>query len=220
LMAAKLAITLDGKFAAASGQSQWVTAEGAREDVMRWRRYFPAIAVGANTVLQDDPRLTSRIGDAVFCPRRFVFDRHLKTVDAAELPKLYSDDFKEQTVVVCLERADPERKSAASDAGVQVWELPEDEGHIDWAAFGERCAKEGICGVYIECGPALATEVIESARVDYLFIYKAPKFMADSRARGIGSERGTKTMEEALHLEGVRHEILGSDVLIRGGLAK
>jgi diaminohydroxyphosphoribosylaminopyrimidine deaminase/5-amino-6-(5-phosphoribosylamino)uracil reductase len=220
LLAAKLAITLDGKFAAASGHSQWVTAEAAREDVMHWRRYFPAIAVGANTVLQDDPRLTSRVGDAVFCPKRFVFDRHLKTVDTRKTPKLYSDEFKEQTVVVCLSTADAQRKDLFGRLGVEIWELPEDRGHIDWGAFVERCAKEGICAVYIECGPALATEMIEAQKVDYVFVYKAPKFMADSKAKGIGSQRQTHTMKQALHLEDVHHEILGDDVLIRGKLAK
>ncbi|PXA04106.1 bifunctional diaminohydroxyphosphoribosylaminopyrimidine deaminase/5-amino-6-(5-phosphoribosylamino)uracil reductase RibD [Coraliomargarita sinensis] len=220
LLAAKLAMTLDGKFAAASGHSQWVTAEAARDDVMHWRRYFPAIAVGANTVLQDDPSLTSRMDDAVFCPRRFVFDRHLKTMAAQRMPKLYSDQFKEQTCVLCLKSANAERKAAALDAGVGVWELPEDRGHIDWTAFRERCAAETVCGVYIECGPALATEVIENKKADYLFIYKAPKFMADSATPGIGSRRATASMSDALHLENVHHEILGDDVLTRGRLLR
>ena len=219
-LAAKLAMTLDGKFAAASGHSQWVTGEVARGDVMHWRRYFPAIAVGANTVLQDDPSLTSRIDGAVFCPKRFVFDRHLKTVRQSRLPKLYSDEFKAHTVVLCLENADPERKADAVKAGVQIWELPEDRGHLDWAAFRRRCTEEAIYGVYIEAGPSLATELIESGKVDYLFIYKAAKFMADSLARGIGSARQTVTMAEAFQLVEVHHKILGEDVLTRGRLIK
>lgn len=220
LLAAKLAMTLDGKFAAASGHSQWVTAEAARDDVMHWRRYFPAIAVGANTVLEDDPSLTSRIDGAVFCPKRFVFDRHLKTIGAAQLPKLYTDRFKEHSVVLCLKTADSKLKAAANDLGIQVWELPEDRGHIDWVAFRERCAKEAICGVYIECGPSLATEVIETGKVDYLFIYKAPKFISDSASPGIGSRRATASMSDALHLEEVHHEVFGDDILTRGRLAK
>ncbi|MFO8026552.1 MAG: bifunctional diaminohydroxyphosphoribosylaminopyrimidine deaminase/5-amino-6-(5-phosphoribosylamino)uracil reductase RibD [Opitutales bacterium] len=218
-LAAKLAMTLDGKFAAASGHSRWVTGEQAREDVMQWRRYFPAIAVGANTVLRDNPSLTSRIDGAVFCPKRFVFDRHLKTIDAADLPKLYTDAFKENTVILCLETVDPGRKADAVEAGVRIWELPEERGHLDWAAFRVRCAKEGICGVYLECGPSLATEIIEARKADYFFVYKAAKFMADATAKGIGSERQTASMSEALYLEEVHHEILGDDVLTRGRLA-
>lgn len=220
LLAGKLALTLDGKFAAASGHSQWVTREAARDDVMQWRRYFPAIGVGANTVLQDDPSLTSRIDGAVFCPKRFVFDRSLKTLGTSTLPKLYTDRFKEHTIVLCLESADSERKARAGEIGLQVWELPEVKGHIDWSAFRERCAKETICGVYIECGPSLATEIIETKKVDYLFVYKAAKFMADSATRGIGSERQTLSMGDAFHLEAVHHQILGDDVLTRGRLAE
>lgn len=218
LLAAKMAMTLDGKFAAASGHSQWVTGEVARGDVMRWRRYFPAIAVGANTVLQDNPSLTSRIDDVVFCPKRFVFDRHLKTVDSANLPKLYSDDFKAQTIVLCLESADAARKALAGHLGLQLWELPEEGGHVDWAAFRARCAREGICGVYLECGPSLATEIIEKKKVDYLFVYQAPKFIADKAARGIGSERQTASISETFQLEDLHHEIHGEDILTRGWL--
>jgi diaminohydroxyphosphoribosylaminopyrimidine deaminase/5-amino-6-(5-phosphoribosylamino)uracil reductase len=220
LLAAKCAMTLDGKFAAASGQSQWVTADPARQDVMRWRRYFPGIAVSANTVLQDDPRLSSRLSEAVFCPRRFVFDRHLKTVDALKTAQVYTDDFRDRTVVLCLEAADPERKAAFRDAGIAMWELPEDRGHLDWSAFRERCRKEGICAVYIECGSALATEVIEHGKVDYFFVYKAPKFMSDLRSPGIGSERDTQSMADAFSLRQVHHEIFGDDVLIRGKLSQ
>lgn len=218
LLAAKMAMTLDGKFAAASGHSQWVTGEAARDNVMRWRRYFPAIAVGANTVLRDDPSLTSRIGDTVYCPKRFVFDRHLKTVDVEHMPKLYSDDFQAQTIVLCLESSGTERKALAAEIGLQLWELPEERGHIDWSAFRDRCAKQGICGVYLECGPSLATEVIEGTKADYLFVYKAAKFMADKAAKGIGSERQTTSMSDAFQLEEVHHEILGKDVLTRGRL--
>lgn len=216
--AAKLAMTLDGKFAAASGHSQWVTSEAARADVMRWRRYFPAIAVGANTVIQDDPSLTSRLKEEVYCPNRFVFDRSLKTAELEVIPKLYSDSNKTNTTVLCLESADGNRKKKIRGLGVGLWELPDVDGHLDWTAFRQRCAEEEISAVYIEAGPALATELIESRKVDYLFIYKAAKFMADAASRGLGSERQTATMADALQLSEVRHEIFGDDVLTRGKL--
>lgn len=61
LIAAKIAVTLDGRIATRNGESCWITGEVARADVMRWRRYFPAIAVGAGTVLADNPALTARL---------------------------------------------------------------------------------------------------------------------------------------------------------------
>jgi diaminohydroxyphosphoribosylaminopyrimidine deaminase / 5-amino-6-(5-phosphoribosylamino)uracil reductase len=220
LFTAKMAMTLDGKFAAASGHSQWVTSSAARADVMRWRRYFPAIGVSANTVLQDDPRLTSRLGDEEFCPRRIILDRQLKTVQAAQQPKLFSDPFVDRTILVCLESADPAAREKTRALDLELWVLPQDGAHIDWAALRERCGEAGLYGVYFETGPGLATEVLEQARVDYCFIYQAAKFMADAGAKGIGSSRYTETMHEALELDAVRHEVFDRDVLTRGFLKK
>lgn len=217
-IAAKMAMTLDGKFAAASGHSRWVTGELARADVMRWRRYFPAIAVGARTVLKDDPSLTSRIGGAVWCPQRFVFDRDLKTVHATPLPQIYSDAYADRTIVLCSEAATSEARHRADNFGITLWLLPESNGHLDWSAFRERCAQAGICGVYVEVGPNLATNVIEGGLADYLFIYQAPKLMSDSSSPGLGSARNLQSMDELFSLRESRWASLGDDRLIRGFL--
>jgi diaminohydroxyphosphoribosylaminopyrimidine deaminase/5-amino-6-(5-phosphoribosylamino)uracil reductase len=218
LIAAKMALTLDGKFAAASGHSQWVTGPSARADVMRWRRYFPAIAVGANTVLHDDPSLTSRIDDTVWCPRRFVFDRSLKTLAAARLPKLYSDAHAARTTVLCSTDCDAALRDQLRALGVTVWELPQVDGRLDWTAFRARCTEEEICAVYVETGPALASSLLEQGLADYAFIYQAPKFISDCATPGIGSARHTQSMRDALELHNVRHTILGEDILTRGSL--
>ncbi|MGK0309346.1 MAG: diaminohydroxyphosphoribosylaminopyrimidine deaminase [Lentimonas sp.] len=218
LIAMKVALTLDGKFAAASGDSKWVTGELARADVMRWRRYFPAIAVGANTVLRDDSSLTSRIGDSVECPKRFVVDRTLKTIDAEPLPKLYSDAYKEQTVVLCSPAATEESRSRLAKQGIEVWELPEVDGHIDLAAFRERCARESIYGIYFEAGPETASSLLGQQFFDYAFVYKAPKLLNDFATPGMGELRSTKSMDEAIRLKHVRHTVLDEDILIRGNI--
>jgi hypothetical protein len=89
LFAAKVATTLCGRIATRSGHSQWITGAAAREDVHRWRRYFPAIATGSGTVLADNPHLTARLPELdEHCPRRFVMDRSLSTV-LEPLPHVY-----------------------------------------------------------------------------------------------------------------------------------
>jgi len=219
-IAAKMAITLDGKFAAASGQSQWVTGAAARADVMRWRRYFPAIAVGANTVLKDNPCLTARIGDGVWCPQRFVFDRSLKTLKSSPLPQIYTDAYAGQTVVLCSASAAVDAKGRAAALGITLWPLPEANGHLDWQAFRARCTEIGICGIYVEVGPTLATRVIEGRLADYLFIYQAPKLMSDSGSVGIGSLRNSQSMDEAFALRELHLASFGDDRLTRGFLSK
>lgn len=219
-VAAKMAITLDGKFAAASGDSKWVTGETARADVMRWRRYFPAIAVSANTVLKDNPSLSSRIGDEVWCPQRFVFDRTLMTFEAETLPQIYTDTFASQTTVLCADAASDHLRARAEDLNIRLWQLPEARGHLDWLAFRKRCAEAGICGVYVEVGPRLATQVIECGLADYLFVYQAPKLLSDASAPGIGSLRNSQSMEEAFALRDLRQANFEGDRLIRGFLLK
>ena len=213
LLTAKMALTLDGKFAAASGQSRWVTSNSSRTNVMLWRRYFPAIAVGANTVLQDDPSLTSRIEEEVWCPIRFVFDRQLKTLDAKKCPRLYSDHYAARTVILCSESA---AAGARKKTDVCVWPLPESGGHLDWKAFRRRCVEEKIYGVFIETGPTLATAVIENYLVDYLFVYQAPKLISDAGSPGLGSLRNSKSMDEVFSFKKPQFVRLGDDLLTRG----
>lgn len=216
LIAAKMALTLDGKFAAASGQAHWITGEAARADVMRWRRYFPAIAVGAETVMQDDPRLTARFESETWCPVRLVFDRSLRTLKQASLPRLYTDTYRAKTVVLCHENLPREDFNRAEQLGLQLWPLPRQGDYFDWAAVCRRCVEANIIGVYVETGPELATAMLEQGIADYAFVYQAPKFLCDAAAPGIGSMRHTRSMDVALQLRDPQMQNFGSDRLIRG----
>jgi diaminohydroxyphosphoribosylaminopyrimidine deaminase/5-amino-6-(5-phosphoribosylamino)uracil reductase len=169
-------------------------------------------------VLRDDPSLTSRIGDSVECSRRFVVDRTLTTVRAGFLPKLYTDSHKAQTVVLHSSAAPQESLDRLEQLGIAGWELPEVNGLIDLLAFRERCASEGINGVYFEAGPKMASTLLEQSLVDYAFVYKAPKLLNDSVSQSMGSLRSTESMGEAIQLKNVRHAVLEDDVLFRGSI--
>lgn len=215
-IAAKMAITLDGKFAASSGHSQWVTGEQARLDVMRWRRYFPAIAVSAKTALSDNPSLTARREDGVWCPIRFIFDRSLRTLADVESLHLFNDAYSERTIVLCADWAAEEHRERIESLGINIWVLPESNGHLDWQALRNRCVEEGIFGVYVEVGPTLATNVIEHRLADYLFVYQAPNLLSDAAAPGLGSIRKSESMSEVFSLRDIRVEDYGEDRLTRG----
>lgn len=215
LVAAKIATTLDGKFGASNGQSKWVTGEKARANVMEWRRYFPAIAVSAPTALADDPSLTSRIEGDSWCPRRFLFDRELEIVKSGRSLQLLADRYRERTTIVCSDSVDT---GLVGRVDVEVWRVPEVDGHLDFDAFAERCAIENIYGIYLEPGPRWATSLIESETLDYLFHYVAPKYICDSTSTGLGSSRGTQSMDSAIQLIDVRQASFGEDCLIRGFL--
>lgn len=219
LIAAKFATTIDGRIATRSGQSKWITGEVARLDVMRWRRLFPAIAVGAATALQDRPRLTARSDRASeWCPIRFVFDGLLRTATGADLTSLYTDDFKEKTIVVTGEHAATGYVRRLQGEGVQVWELRDSAGKVSFAAFRERCFSEGITGVFVEGGARLLSEMLHDRQLDYAFAYRAPLLLADDRARPAMLGLRTEELARAVRLERVQHAILGDDQLMRGHL--
>ncbi len=217
LLAAKSAVTLDGKIATRIGESKWITGEEARADVMRWRRLFPAIAVGAGTVMKDNPKLTSRIaGVEEWCPVRFVFDGLLRSVGEKILPKVYEDEFRERTVVVTTPHGGLGYVRRLRDMGVKVWVLPSPMQRVSIADFRAKCAEEKISGVYFEGGAHLVSELLAMRELDYMFIYRAPVLLADEKAKsGWLGLRGDK-LDEAVRLSDVRHDHFGDDQLIRG----
>jgi diaminohydroxyphosphoribosylaminopyrimidine deaminase / 5-amino-6-(5-phosphoribosylamino)uracil reductase len=214
--AAKSAVTLDGRIACRTGDSKWITGEVARADVMRWRRLFPAIAVGAGTILKDNPRLTARQGDEEWCPVRFVFDGLLRTVADRGLPQVYRDEFRDRTVVVTTPHGGMGYVRKLRESGVQVWIMPTLTPRVGLADFRKKCAEEKITGVFFEGGAQLVSEFLQARELDYLFVYRSPMLFADDKAKGMFSGLRTEKIENAVRLADVRHEPFGDDILMRG----
>lgn len=209
-LAAKVATTIDGRIATRNGQSQWITGRLAREDVARWRRAFPAIAVGGGTVLSDDPQLTSRVPDEpVWCPRRLIFDRRGSCLRAPDR-RVFSDAHAHRTVYLTTEPHLSRVPAAWTDRGVQVWRWG------DWAELRARCLAADLTGVYFEGGAGLLSDLLKAGHLDYLFAYRAPKLLADAEAPGAFRGLTSTTMAGAFSLRGVRHTLLGDDQLMRG----
>lgn len=217
LIAAKIATTLDGRIATRGGFSKWITGSEARADVHRWRRYFPAIAVGAGTILSDDPSLTARIQDEdPWCPLRFVFDRNLVSFKDG-LPKVYRDPWKERTIII-TNRAHGGRIAAIEKAhGLHFWPIAMDEDEDGGLSqFVERCRAEEIRGVYIEGGAQLLSSFLNFRQLHYLFCYRAPKLLADASALSPFFGQEPEAMKDAVRLCGVRQEQFGDDQLMSG----
>jgi diaminohydroxyphosphoribosylaminopyrimidine deaminase/5-amino-6-(5-phosphoribosylamino)uracil reductase len=217
LLAAKSAVTLDGKIATRAGESKWITGPEARADVMRWRRLFPAIAVGAGTVMKDNPRLTARIdGAEEWCPIRFVFDGLLRSVGEKILPKVYDDAFRERTIVVTTQHGGVGYVRKLRDLGVQVWVLPSPTQRVSFMDFRTKCVEEKISGVYIEGGAFLVSELLTLRELDYMFIYRAPVLLADDKAKSAYLGMRGEKLDQAIRLADVRHDHFGDDQLMRG----
>jgi diaminohydroxyphosphoribosylaminopyrimidine deaminase / 5-amino-6-(5-phosphoribosylamino)uracil reductase len=217
LFAAKVAITLDGKIACRTGESKWITGEEARADVHEWRRYFPGIAVGAATVLKDNPKLTARTADGeTWCPWRFVFDGLLRSVTDVHLPEVYTDEFRERTVVVTTQHGGMGYVKKLRNMGVQVWVLDTPTQRVGFGDFRRKCAEEKVGGVYFEGGALLISELLRARQLDYLFAYRAPLLLADEKAKTMFAGLRPETINQAVRLADVRHEVFGDDSLMRG----
>lgn len=182
LIAGKIATTRDGWSRPPAGADRWITGAEARENVHRWRRLFPAIAVGAGTLRADDPALTRRWRDAdgtarEDCGWRFVFDATLSTAAGEETawPRVYTDRWKEKTVVVTSAGADSATCARLEAVGVQVWRLETTRGVAGWHEFARRCAAARISGVYVEGGAELLADAARAGVLDYGFWYRASR---------------------------------------------
>jgi len=214
----KLAMSLDGRTAMASGESQWITGEAARQDVQHLRARSDAIVTGIGTVVADDPSMNVRIGSEALRgmesdayrlqPLRVVLDPALQISPAARLLRLPG-----RALVVGREAAPPGRREALRRAGVKVEQLPGEAGKIDLDALLQYLAGRQINEVLIEAGPTLAGATLQANVVDELIIYAAPHIMGDD-ARGLFRLPGLERMRDRIDLRIQDLRMVGSDIRI------
>ena len=215
----KLAASLDGRTAMASGESQWITGAEARQDVQRWRARSPVLLTGVGTVLADDPRLTlrpealSELDDtdrAALAERphyRLVLDRQLRTPPTAQL--LSSPG----VVLFHGPEADSVRAKALEDAGATLVALSGAEAEAPFDAVGAWCAARDLGDVLLECGPTLAAAALSENAVDEVLLYQAPLILgADARPLAALT---LATLAEAKRFTLFEHRQIGADLRLR-----
>jgi len=219
MIAVKTATTLDGKIATAYGKSQWITGPIARNHVMEWRRYFPAIAVGAGTALSDNPSLTVRKEDKVIaCPKRLIFDRSLKTSSHIKELNVFNDGWKAQTYLVTKSSTPTQLLEPYREHGTSIIQLPYENDRFPLAAFQRACTELDIRGIYIEGGRSLISNLLAQNAIDYLFCYRAPKLFASDKAPAFADGLDIREPSGAPYIEQPYSEILGDDILSHGFL--
>lgn len=206
----KYAMTLDGKIAASTGHSVWVTGPDARQEVHRLRSICDAVIVGGNTVRKDNPLLTSH-GVCDRNPLRVVMSRHL---DLPLEAKLWDVDIA-PTLVATATGASPELKAKLCDRGVEVLEFDRLTPDDLMAALCQR----GCNSVLWECGGVLAAEAIRSGSVQKIWAFIAPKLIGGQQAPSPVGEMGLQKMTDALQLSRLTCRTVGDDYLIEGYLA-
>ncbi|MHA7880473.1 MAG: bifunctional diaminohydroxyphosphoribosylaminopyrimidine deaminase/5-amino-6-(5-phosphoribosylamino)uracil reductase RibD [Saccharospirillum sp.] len=172
----KMASSLDGATALASGESQWITGPQARQDVQRGRAEACAVLTGVGTVLSDDPALSVRLAQVERQPARVVLDSQLHTPPSARI-------FRQPgaTWVVHGEDAPAERMQALAQAGALTVALPlGSDGRLDLGTVLDWMGRQHWNLVWAECGARLAGSLIGGGWANELWLYQAPKFLGAS----------------------------------------
>lgn len=207
----KYAMTMDGKIAAYTGASKWVTGEQARQHVHWQRHKYTAIMVGVNTVLTDDPILTCRIEHGKN-PIRIICDSHLRTPITSQIVQTAS---KVPTILATL-CADDGRKKVYEDKDCRVLTVSKSkDGHIDLSDLMDVLGRKyEIDSILLEGGATLNWAALESGIVKKVQAYIAPKLFGGATAKTPVSGQGFASPSEAVFLSNSKITQLGDDFLI------
>ncbi|MBI4897994.1 MAG: bifunctional diaminohydroxyphosphoribosylaminopyrimidine deaminase/5-amino-6-(5-phosphoribosylamino)uracil reductase RibD [Actinobacteria bacterium] len=209
----KSAMTLDGKVATATGDSQWISSPESREVAHRFRSQVDAIAVGIGTALSDDPQLTARpegiSGDRQ--PKRVIFDSEARLpIDGALVSSA-----RETPVIVVASRAAPrEALNQLEAVGVDVIVASgENEAARVISALNELGSRD-VQSLLLEGGPHLAGAFFEAGEVDYMTMFLAPLVLGGKQARAAVEGSGVEKIADAYHALAMQCDPIGDDLLI------
>ena len=205
----KYAMTMDGKIATRTGDSQWITGDAARQRVHQDRHRYSAIMAGVGTVLADDPLLTCRMGGGKNAVR-VICDSHLRTPPDSRIVRTA----REVPTILAAAAPPPERRKALEDAGCQVWDLPGPEGRVDLNALMDRLGARGIDSVLLEGGGALNWAALHSGIVQKVQAYIAPKLFGGTAAKSPIAGLGVETPAQAVRLVRTTVTQIGEDFLL------
>ncbi len=223
LVIAKYAASLDGRIAAASGDSRWVSGPETLLWAHSHRPALDAIVVGSATVLADDPELTARPGDpsapprpAVHQPTRIVLDSRGRISPTARVL-----GGPAPSIVATGPGSPGEWREAVEAAGGEVLELPtrtaaDGQSHIDLGALVAECGRRGMLHVLFEGGGVILGSLFDQRLVDRIHAVIAPIIVGAAQAPTPVSGVGARRMADAVRLEGRTVEQLGDDLLVSG----
>jgi diaminohydroxyphosphoribosylaminopyrimidine deaminase/5-amino-6-(5-phosphoribosylamino)uracil reductase len=207
----KAAISLDGRIATRTGDSQWISGETSRLLVHRLRNQVDAVLVGIGTVLKDDPRLTVRLPGEKKTkdPLRVVIDPRLRLPQKA---RLLSDPGR---VVVATRDPYPSRKGEAlKKLGVDLLLLREEKGRLSLRSLLAHLGRRGVTSLLVEGGAETFAGFLEERMVDKILVFIAPCLIGGKKAPGMIGGKGAARIAEALRLKEMRVRTLGEDIFV------
>jgi diaminohydroxyphosphoribosylaminopyrimidine deaminase/5-amino-6-(5-phosphoribosylamino)uracil reductase len=215
----KSAMTLDGKVATRTGDSQWISGEASRDMAHRWRASVDAVVVGIGTALADDPQLTARPSgmptEPGAQPRRVVFDSLARIPTSSRLITHAAEIPLSVVVSRAAARADTDALEAA---GVQVLVATGENEPARVRSALDQLGDLGVTSVLLEGGPHLAGAFLDAGEVDEVRLFLAPLLLGGSAARDPLEGEGVERIAEAVKALSMSCESIGEDLLISARL--
>lgn len=205
----KAAMSLDGKTACYTGESQWISGEASREEVHMLRGCYAGIMVGAGTILADNPRLTART-KGFADPVRIIVDGKLSVPPVAKV-------FREEgrVIIITTSASGEGRRKDFEDMGAEIILADSEEnGKVDLSAAMTGLYLKGIDGILLEGGAELAASAFEAGIVDKVRIYVSPMIIGGKEAPGLVGGQGAASIPEAVKLKNVSTEMSGEDLVV------
>jgi diaminohydroxyphosphoribosylaminopyrimidine deaminase/5-amino-6-(5-phosphoribosylamino)uracil reductase len=211
----KFAMSLDGKIATKSGDSKWISSDESRRYVHFLRYTSDAIMVGVNTILVDDPQLTSRCsyrgGMAKKQPLRVIVDATGRTPVTAKV-------FKEpgRVLLAMGGKVSLSQKRAYAKLGADIFELPSKRGLVDLEALLIALGQKQITSVLVEGGATLLGSLCDQNLIDKITAFVAPIIIGGEKARTAVGGKGIDKVVNSLKLERVKIKRFDGDLMITG----
>jgi len=209
----KTAVSLDGKTATRTGESKWISSEESRNHVHQLRNKVDAVMVGINTVLHDDPHLTTRIPGGRD-PLRIILDSTLRIpLDARTLQD-------KNAMIATTQRYDHKKKVELEKMGIGVIVVPGENvgGGVNLQNLMKELSVRGIIHIMIEGGSEVNASALSAGIVDKVIYFIAPKIIGGKDAKPAIGGIGIECMSDALNLKNVRISQIGPDMLMEGYL--
>lgn len=203
----KSAISFDGKTATKTGESKWITGKEARRDVHYYRHRHDAILVGVNTILKDDPQLTTRLEQGGKHPKRIVLDTNLNTPEEA-----YIIQHDEAETIIFIGNNVQKEKIALFKPYDHVRIIQLETEQIVIEDVVDILGEEEISSVFVEGGATVNDSFLRARLINEYILYIAPKLIGGKDAPTAISGEGFQSMSELFHLNIVSVEKKGDDV--------
>ena len=204
----KLAMTLDGRIATATGESRWITGSEARRAVHAMRLSHDAVLVGGGTARADNPTLTVRDMGAVPQPVRIVASRGLNLPSPLRLV----ETIDQGPVWLVHGRDHAGAGEAWASTGAELVPVPVSGGQLDPGGMLKALAEKGLTRIFCEGGGALAASLLGAGLVDELVMFSAGKLLGAEGMPGVGA-LGVSALREAPEFDLVRHQTVGADTM-------